>query len=453
MARRKNASFVGSPTGDVARDASIYSRWIDNAAGDFALVFDKITGENGEANTINHSGATGDRGCPLRLPAGSQTIGRQLRLVGAATEAEYYILVIPVFLPKTGLTESWTLELDVNLRIANQQIECEVRSTTWALSAGPFTGARNIENSGSGERYRGVTFDLTIDQTGVGAWAYIAVRCPLYLDDLDPEALIEGWRLYPKWRAAGNATGLVPNGSAVVGNVYPTNTMTPAVMSADYIDAAMTAPDAPLDPWVLTRLNRSINAVWEYLTGNPVQGNSTTSVSVTRDNNRSSFTTEPLIDFPMCSVALGCMRVSSVTTKTDFLGTLATTAPIEGPVDWVRYPQTTAANEVAVVSQATMRFPNFSFTASDLDLVVLALDYSTLGAGAWQARLSTGGGVSAWTAFTQLGTTNLWSCTISATSFAAGSENIIKLEVRNTVGGAIGGRELLVLGYGLGFSP
>lgn len=455
MARRKNASFVGCPTPDVARDASIYSRWIDNAAGDFALIFDKITGENGEANTINHSGAINGRGCPLRLPAGSQTIARELRLVGAAVEADFYIFVIPVFFPATGASESWTLELDINLRIANQKFECEVFSTSWALSAGPYVGQRVVEETAIGERYRRVVFDLTVNQTGAaGAWRYVAVRCPMVLDDLDPSAWFEGWRLFPSWRSNGQAAGLIANGSTVVSNPYPSVAMTPAAMSADYIDAAMTASDAPLDPWVLTRLNRGIGTVWEYLTGSPQPNANATTVSQARDHNRSSFLTEPLLEFPICSVALGCMRVSSVTAKTDFLGTLATTSPVEGPIDWVRYPQTTAANEVAVVSRSTAYFPPFSTTATtDLDFVVLGLDYSTGGAGTWQARITTTGGVGAWVNFSQLSTTNLWAATITGVPFTASALNSITVEVRNTAGGAISGRELLLLGWSAAFAP
>jgi hypothetical protein len=453
MARRKNSSFVGAPLGDVVRDASIYARVIDNAAGDFALVYDKITGENGEANTINHSGAT-DRGCPLRLPAGSQTIARELALYGAATEAEFYILVIPVLFPKTGISESWTLELDVDLRVANQQIECDVMSSTWALTSGAYVGQRVVSNVAGADRYRRVVFDLVIDQTAAATWRYIAVRAPLYLTDLDPGARIEGWRLFPTWRTTSGANGLTNVGAAASGNPFPTNTMTPSVMAGDSIDAAMTAADAPLDPWVLTRINRSINTLWEYLTGLPAPGNNSITVSQTRDHNRTSFTAEPLIEFPLCSVALGCMRVSSVTTKTDFLGTLSAASPIRGPIDWVRYPQTTAANEVASISSASVRFPSFKDTGTtDLDIVILALDYSTAGAGTWQARLTTGSGVSAWTAFTQLGTTNLWSCMISGNTFSGGVENLASIAVRNTTGGSIGGRELLVLGYGYGFTP
>ncbi len=456
MARKKNASFIGVPLGEVARDASIYARTIGNAAGDFALAFDKLTGANSHSSsdTINHSG--GVRGCAMRLPYPSQTIGRSLSLAGAAAEAEYYILVLPIFKVLTGITESWNLEVDLNLRAANQEIVCEVRSSTWALvTGGSYVGVRDAENAAGNERYRRVSFRVTLDQTTSG-WVYLAVRCPLYLDDLDPSALIEGWRLSPDWTAAGESNGLAIPGAAAVGNPYPTHatTMTPANAAANDIDAAMVAKDAPLDAWVLTRLNRMLDSTWEYLTGSPTSGNSTRAMTSTRDHNRSVFTAEPLLEFPVASVALGCMRVSSVTVKTDFLGTLSTSSPIEGPINWVRYPQTTAANEVALVSRSVMYFPPFSTSPNDLDVVVLALDYSTGGAGAWQARwISATGGTSAYATFAQLGATNLWAATITGAPFSAGASNAIAVEVRNTAGGAIGGRELLLLGYGVAFTP
>jgi hypothetical protein len=455
MARKKNASFVGVPLGEVARDASIYARTIGNAAGDFALTFDKVTGANSHSSsdTINHSG--GVRGCPMRMPYPSQTIGRNLGLVGAATEAEYYILVLPIFKVLTGITESWNLEVDLSLRAANQEVVCEVRSSTWALvTGGSYVGARDTANVAGDERYRRVSFRITLDQT-ISGWVYLAVRCPLYLDDLDPSALIEGWRLSPDWTAAGESNGLAIPGAAAVGDPYPTHatTMTPTNAAANDIDAAMVAVDAPLDAWVLTRLNRMLNSTWEYLTGSPTPGNNTRVMTSTRNHNRSTFTAEPLLEFPVASVALGCMRVSSVTVKTNFLGTLSTSAPIVGPINWVRYPQTTAANEVAIATRTIVYFPPFSTSSSDLEVVLLALDYSTGGAGTWEARVSTTGGSSAWATFAQLGSTNLWAATMTAVPFSAGASNIFAIDVRNTAGGAIGGRELLLLSYGVAFTP
>ena len=111
------------------------------------------------------------------------------------------------------------------------------------------------------------------------------------------------------------------------------------------------------------------------------------------------------------------------------------------------------ASSIAIVSRSIMYFPPFSTASSDLDVVVLGLDYSTGGASTWQARISTTGGTGAWVNFAQLGTTNLWSATITAAPFSAGVSNVVAIEVRNTAGGAIGGRELLLLGYGLAFTP
>ena len=142
MARRKNASFVGVPVSETARDASIYSRTIDNAAGDFALVYDKITGANGHSSTdtINHSGS--GRGCPMRLPYPSQTINRDIMLRGAGVESDYYILVLPVFIP-VGVSE-WNLEVDCEVhpvRVNDGSLSVDVFSTSWAQVAGSFSPA------------------------------------------------------------------------------------------------------------------------------------------------------------------------------------------------------------------------------------------------------------------------------------------------------------------------
>ena len=456
MARRKNASFVGVPVSETARDASIYSRTIDNAAGDFALVYDKITGANGHSatDTINHSGS--GRGCPMRLPYPSQTINRDIMLRGAGTEADYYILVLPVFIP-VGVSE-WNLEVDCEVhpvRVNDGSLSVDVFSTSWAQVAGSFSPAYVREappwrNGNTG------TWTSAFSLTGLGTgWQYIAVKRRLLYDETDPNGYLYGWRFYPSWVGLGESNGLAMPGASATGNPYPTHasTLTPTNAAADDIDAAMTADHAPLDAWVLTRLNRMLGSMWEYVTGSPIPGNNTTTMTTTRDHNRSVFAAEPLLEFPIASVALGCMRVANVTTKSDFLGTLSTSSPIEGPIDWARYPQTTAANEVAIVSRSIMYFPTFSTASSDLDVVVLGLDYSTAGASTWQARISTTGGTGAWVNFAQLGTTNLWSATITAAPFSAGVSNVVAIEVRNTAGGAIGGRELLLLGYGLAFTP
>lgn len=450
MARKKNASFVGSPVVDVARDASIYSRTIDNAAGDLQLLYDRITGENAHAagELITHKGS--GNGCPMYIPL-SQAIGRATRLAGAATETNYYILTIPVFIP-TGQS-NWILEVDATA-YDEDEFRCEVRTTAWVLDT-VVSGTQRVRDN-----VMTFSFPLVL----VPGWQFLAIRRFLYLDDKDGFSFLSGWRLYPQILTPlrGPSNGLMPPSSAAAGNSAPSlSSLTPTVAGDNVIDAQMTATNSPLDPWVLTRMNRMIGALWEYLTGAPVPGNNTVTNGSLRNHNRATFTTEPLLEFPMVSVALSAMRVASVTVKADYLGTLSTSDPVEGPIDFVRYPQTTTSGGSPVVHTITgndLWFPPFENTAGSSTLAgrVLILDYNTGGIGGnWQARFNLGGAVSSWVTFTAIAGTNLYMASFSSLGVTlAADNNRMRLEMQNTSGSAtIAGQEIIVLGYSLAYTP
>ena len=439
MARKKSASFVGSPVGDTVRDASIFARWIGNAAGDFQLLYDRVTGENAHSSsdTINHSG--NGRGCPLALPIVSQQIERNLRIVGTVNQDDFFIILVPVF--GAPGTQTHVVEVDTT-QFEDDQMTAEVRDGSWALVSGPVVGNR----PGGG---RAMRFVVTLGQ----GWQYLAIKKYLRHDDVDPNGYLNGWRMWPEWLAPGESNGLTVTGSTAAGAPYPVqSTLTPATVAPQVIDDAMVAADSPLDPWVLTRLNRLWGTLWEYFTGAPVPGNNATTCATTRDHSQTSFTAEPLPEMPVASVALGCIKERNVTIKSDFVGTIGTGSPIEGPIDWVRYPQT--ATGAILVSQASMWLPPFANAspASNLDVVVVICDYNTgVIGGNWQARVVNPTSTSGWSTFTRISTTNLWTATIASVGFSAGNENRMQIELQNTVGGSIVGQEIVVLGYGLAF--
>jgi hypothetical protein len=451
VARRKNSSFVGASVRDVARDASIYSRVVDNAAGDLQLLYDRLTGENGHtaAELLDHSG--GGNGAAISIPLGAQTIRRSLRLAGAgANGTPYYIIVIPVFVPDNG-EGLFRFDVDVDT-FDDEPLDCEVRTTTWTLDA---TAPGSIEERVGPTATIRFTLDLA------PGWKYLAVRRRLWVDEEDTRAFLLGWRLYPFYFTSQLSNGLAIPGSTTSGNPFPSlGTLTPTVAGDNVIDDAMTAPNSPLDPWVLTRLNRMIGALWEYVTGAPVPGNNVTSLGTTRNHNRANFTAEPRIELPIASVALSALAVEAVTQKSNFIGTLSTSDPIEGPVDFVRYPQTTTSGGspvVHVVTRNEIWLPPFETGASStLAARVLIADYSAGGAigGNWQARFSFGAATSSWVTFTQIGSFRLWVATFSALDYTAGSPNILRLEIQNTSGSAsISGQEIVVLSYALAFTP
>lgn len=441
VTRKKNSSFVGSPVVDVVRDASIFSRWIGNAAGDFQLLYDRVTGENGHSgtDTIDHSG--GGRGCPIALPVVSQQIDRNLRLLGANGEEDYLILVVPVF--GAPGTQTHIVEVDTT-QYQDDQMTAEVRDASWALVSDPVVGDRAL-------RARAMRFAVTLGQ----GFQYLCVKKLLRYDDVDPNGYLNGWRMWPEWLDAGASNGITIVGSAAVGNKFPARTsLAPSSVSSQVIDDAMVATDSPLDPWVLTRLNRLVNTFWEYFTGSPTPGNETTTTTTTRNHSRVAFPSEPLLKLPFVSVGLSCIKEKNVTSKSDFVGAIGAGTPTEGPIDWVRFPQT--ATGTIVVTRNELWFPPFEGTAgsSDLDGRVIICDYNTGGIGGnWQARFVIGGATSAWETFVNIAGTNLYIATLNSLGFTASARNQIRLELQNTVGGAIAGQEIIVLGYGLAFNP
>lgn len=402
-------------------------------------MYDRLTGENSHSasDTINHSG--NGRGCPIALPIVSQQIERNLRIVGAINQDDFFIIVVPVF--GAPGTQTHIVEVDTT-QFDDDQMTAEVRDSSWALVSGPVVGHR----PGGG---RAMRFKVTLGQ----GWQYLAVKKYLRHDDVDPNGYLTGWRMWPEWLAPGESNGLSIAALPTSSDRFASQaTLTPAVVASQVIDDAMVAADSPLDPWVLTRLNRLWGAAWEFVTGAPVPGNNAITCATTRNHDQLNFTAEPLLELPMASIAVGCVSERSITIKNNFVGTIGTGAPIEGPIDWVRYPQT--ATGVVTISRASMWLPAFASAspASNLDVVVLICDYNTGGIGGnWQARIDNPTSISGWSTFTRISTTNLWTATIASVGFGAGVENNMSLQLQNTVGGSIVGQEIVVLGWGLAF--
>lgn len=436
MARKKNASFFGSPLSETGRDSSILQRWIDNAAGDFALTFDRVTGANGHLSTatINHSG--NGRGCPPSIPLANQHIGRSLILAGAGAAENYYIIVVPIFVPNG--TQSYVLEVEQGGSNVGQEIFAEIRDASWAQLITPQPGALFDQETGGG--YHRWYLSL-----GAG-WQYLVVSRALYPDP-EIDNLIS-WRLYADTPGAGESNGLdMPTSTAAGSPFAALATMTPATV--EVIDAGQVADARPLDAWVLTRLNRQINTFWEYLTGGKVPGNNATQCSTTRDLNQGTWTAEPSIDFPVACVALGCVPESAPKT---FLGTLGTSAPIVGPIDWTRYPQTQPLTTARPISRVRFYCPPFNTTTSLLKCEAIFFAYNGEVLSNWQARVLTGAGTSsAWATLAQIGSSNFWRATMTAVPFVAGGVEIFQLEMQSTVAATPIDKEVLVLGWSLAF--
>jgi len=448
MARIKSTSFVGSPPRDVVADASIFRRWLRDAVGDTALVSDKVTGEN-TTTAIRHTGA-GD-GCQLRLPLAAQHIDVPIILEGGGVtveEQEFYIIAVPVWVAE-GEAGPYRLTVTAPTSRGNTAtLKAEVRDSSWNVSYGPYPGT--YEDDGGTVTVNGPVRETATWLVTLGeGLQYLCVSRTCYFADADPFAHLVCWSLDHDRSFSGERNG-VPQagGSSVVGDVYPaSSTFTPST-DHDTYDEEVTV-DGPLSSYVLTRLNRQLNTLWEYVTGAKLPGNNAYQCATTWDNNRSSFANDGLLDFPMAVVALGSMI--AVTGKP---GVNSYTAPTEGLLDWVCFPQTQTTTNANVTS-ATMVCPSFATGTSALKCsVLLHTPNGAADAANWRFRVSSSAGTATAVAPVQIGTSNMHIATVTAVPFTASSTNTLNVQVAHSVGG--GGavtEEIEILGCAFYFEP
>lgn len=451
MARKKNATYQGAPIPEVTRDASIYARTVANVAGDAALIFDKITGENGHAaaDTINHSGS--GRGCWLRMPLVNQFIDRSMVLATGSDEVEYIVCAVPVYV-HANAAYNFLVGIDL-VTPKTDTVSVEVRSLTWALVSGPVTATVAAGTFGPVES---ITMQATVSMTSA-AWQYVVVRRKLYITD---SSRLLNLRVYPAQIPPGDSIGgsSIPTSSAV-GNPFPADaTMVPAtgsVATGDGIDTIMLGNDYPLDAYVMTRANRLIGTMYEFLTGAKIPGNNSITCATTRNNNRASFTAEPLIEFPVMSCAMTAFPSATVTTAKDHLNTIA--APTNGPLDLTRGPQTNATLAAPhFISRTRVYLPPFRTGASaDLKGMILLCGYTGSNlATNWRFAFDVGGNLSAYTAPVVVDAVNaprLYAVTIPALNFTAGAANEVIIKCYS--GAASFTEPFVMVGWGLAYCP
>lgn len=462
MARKRSASFVGSPPRDVVTDASIYERWLSDAAGDMALVADLVTGAN-STTPIDHTGAP--LGCPIRVPLAAQHIDRSLILSGAGVtvdEDDFYIIAVPVFV-RTGEAGVYRLTVDVTAPYnSDSDVTVEVRDGSWTLNYGPTPGARvMIADPNAGRRSYGD--DALVNTGGDIAsntikWSitlgeglqYLLVSRYCQFSDGDPVARLFSWTLEHDRTYAGTSNGLDVQGSAVVGDIYPApSTLTPSTV-LDFHDEEIFEA-GPLSGWVLTYLNRKINAFWEYITGAKIPGNATYQNATTWNNNRASFTAEASLEFPICISALGAILSDSGKPSVDDYTDLT---PSEGLLDWMMHPTAHSTTNVVVESQY-LRLPDFATGSSALKCSVLIHTPNSTGDAAnWRFRVRNGTTLSNSGTATpvQIGSSNFHVATVTAIPFDAGVDNALNLQLAHTSNGALT-QEIDILGCCYYYDP
>jgi hypothetical protein len=446
MARVKNATFVGAPPRTVVADASITEDWLRNAVGDVALVSDLSTGENAET-PITHTGA-GD-GCPLRLPLAAQHLDRSLILAGSTVaEDDFYIVAVPVFVPAG---EGGQYRLTVTTKTpAGTDLTAEVWSSAGSVDFGPTPGVvEDLSDDSAGaravSRLSSHVWSITL---GVGL-QYILVERPCRFADADPDGRLVCWTLDHDRTYDAEANGITPgNGGTAISDPYKTNasTFTPSTDHDTFDEEIPVA--GPLSAYVLTRVNRQLNALWERITGALIPGNATYQTTTTLDNSRASFTAEGLLDFPMVVAAMGaCIGNGG---GKPAVGDYTDSTPADGLIDWTMHPltrSTTWANLTSLI----MACPSFPSGTSNLKAAILIhADGGAASAANWRFRVTSGAGV----APVQIGTSNFLVATVTAVAFTPSATNTFNIQISNTATTAgLGGEEIDVLGVALYYEP
>jgi len=303
MARHVNSSFGGVGVLDVDPNALTRTRWLDETAGDTALVADLVTGNNSPPVTLDHSGP--GNGCLLGYPWANQLL-RDYVIQGDGDTADVdacSLWQIGLVMPagEGGLTLEAVLD---GYTEGPQPIRLEVRTTSWTL-------ADNVILAQDGDRWVARAQGLT------GGTTYV-VR--LVCDDISTHT---GGGFQIKSVILGNlrqAVGrvLMARAPSDVGDSSELSTKT--VSSATVIDvldldaAEVTTEALAISGYHTTQLAQTQNALIEMITGAPAGTNQTREIapsstqSAYHDHSRlgSEFATAPLISqIPIGSWSLG----------------------------------------------------------------------------------------------------------------------------------------------------
>jgi hypothetical protein len=353
------------------------------------------------------------------MPLAAQHIGRIVGNVSGA-DGNYYILAVPVFV-RAGETGYYRLVVDVT-PFGDDPVTLEVRNTSWTVTVNPTPGEREAAPPPVADGLRSATpsnvsvsWTFLLATTGIH---YILVK--RFMRDIDTGATLFRWALDHQRGSAGNSNGILVDGTAVQGSPYGAlASYAPANVLEFYDEEVVT--DGPLSAWVTSRLNRKINAIWEYVTGGTVPGNFARQISNTWNNNRTTWSAEALLEFPITSIAVGA-SADIASPKTPSLTQLS---------GWIRYPDKHATT-ASVFSGTILQMPGFRTSPSDLRVEVLmeAPNNDTLADWRFDAIVS---GLAAATevAPTQIGGSRWWRAQITGIPFTAAATNQLDVRIRH----------------------
>lgn len=426
MARVRSTNPVGVTSRDVAPDSPIYARWLRAAVGDTALAHDLITGAN-STTAIDHSGAP--LGCPLRLPLAAQHIGRGLITTGI--EEVFPILVVPIFI-RSGETGVYELTVEASERDNDDEMTLELRDNTWA--AIPVDEAIGIR-SGFNVLFSQVTWKFGISAPGI-YYLIVYRKC-------GDTGQLRSWRLDHVRSSAITNSGLFIDGSTLVGSPYEAPVSYNVANNVEFYDEEVTAYTTGLSAYVTSRLNRKLNALWEYVTGSRIPGNNAYKSSSIVNNNRVIWTNEALLQFPIAIAALGAGQGLASPGKTPSSSDMQS---------WIRYP-TAHMGTAQTFCGLRLQLPDFRTSPSALKAhIIMQADSTGASLANWEFNVTTGAGSGTATAPSQFAGTRFWRATVTGIPFSPNVANNFDVTIRHTAGGAFS-NHVFLLGVAVYFEP
>lgn len=484
MARVKNATFSGTTIYDADVDAATFMRAAENIQADAALVYDKLTGLNGEALLIDHGGSyTGaERGSPLGIPTANQLIQASINITSAtgtggakaASTGWTCLLAVPFFVPTSEAGMAKRLELDFD-----QRAGFDVRVTTMNTSGTvvQWYSEKNAEQTS-------VFSDLATISSGAYA-LFVEVNTDPYTSTYagtdsggdtvtvithTRDIILKCWRMHPNRLRTGPGKPLQRLTTSPYGVTTPSATQ---ALGWTDIDGALYTSLYPLTSYHLSTTNRNLHSLWEYLTGYPAGGNAAY-VHEDQDGAGAADTTNPARprfhggmaelagypDAPQPQFPVHCEAFGAVMSDGYPVVDAYTSTQVAGMFEW--QPIIPNQKTKTAVHKAFVGYPDFQTTSSKLKWMVLACfrldpgNGSGNGPAEWTAYVQTGDGVTVEgsSTFTRIGSTVWAYASGTALDFAADFNATSKLSIEKTGAGAKAAfDEIQLLGWCLYFDP
>jgi hypothetical protein len=446
MPRLKATSFIGAPLRDCVPNSPIYNRTIKRAAAETAAVYDRLTGENAETQTIDHSG--NGRGCPIKPVIVNNYMNKQLILTSVFAE-NVTVVACPVWIPTDISIGSGAIYVKAVFRglfsginntgiFADADPVVQIYDSSMTLVTNQRMVIEQRQQDTQSHNADIVVFRTKSVVLGEGLhYFFINLICSQNFDRSIVSWHVDFDRSFSTASASIAATTNEEESSAHT-------TLTPSTF-VDFYDGHF-PENGGLDSYVLTRLNRNQGALWEYLTGAKIDGNENYKCETLRNHSRANFTNEPFIKFPICVQSVGAsFDGKPIATP------MTNLTPTAGMLGHARYP----INQPSLASPSTfsintLYMPSFNYLADRLrcSVIIANVDNSTALTN-WRVRC-VGIDTSGYASFTHLLSNRFYIATISGIAFDADSPNQMQLQIAHTSAGALS-QSCVICGYAFYF--